>query len=343
MTKNTYRVNNHKIHAYAEDVIVDETNFYNSNSRVYVMRGIPGSGKSTFARKFVADNPNTVIVSRDAIRQNMFGANVTITSPESEDMVTVVADASIKGAIMNGNDVIVDETQTINRFTSAMIEKMYTMQADVTVVSFVVDVDTAKKRIAQRVARGGHNVPDEAIERMYARFEGSMKNPINFDSIYEKVEAIKNFAPYQCKNFDKRSAYIFDIDGTIAHMVENEEGNIRRAFDWHRVGEDAPNIPVIEVMEQVAKDNDIIVVSGRSDKSREATEAWMEKHNISYDAMYMRKHGDMRDDSIVKREIVSIIEENHGEIKGVFDDRNRVVSMWRAIGITCFQVAEGDF
>ena len=32
-----------------------------------------------------------------------------------------------------------------------------------------------------------------------------------------------------------------------------------------------------------------------------------------------------------------------GNVLGVFEDRDRVVKMWRDLGITCFQVAEGDF
>ena len=27
----------------------------------------------------------------------------------------------------------------------------------------------------------------------------------------------------------------------------------------------------------------------------------------------------------------------------IFDDRNKVVNMWRSLGITCLQVANGDF
>jgi hypothetical protein len=57
----------------------------------------------------------------------------------------------------------------------------------------------------------------------------------------------------------------------------------------------------------------------------------------------MRKYGDFRQDSIVKREIYERFIAPDYDILCVLDDRNSVVSMWREIGLTCLQVAEGDF
>ncbi len=58
----------------------------------------------------------------------------------------------------------------------------------------------------------------------------------------------------------------------------------------------------------------------------------------------MRKAGDYRDDVVVKREWLSEIEPpEFSRLTAVFDDRDRVVQMWRDAGVPCFQVADGDF
>lgn len=57
----------------------------------------------------------------------------------------------------------------------------------------------------------------------------------------------------------------------------------------------------------------------------------------------MRKNGDYRADDVVKREWLTIGLIPRGRVLCAFDDRKRVVDMWRSEGITCYQVAPGDF
>lgn len=56
----------------------------------------------------------------------------------------------------------------------------------------------------------------------------------------------------------------------------------------------------------------------------------------------MRVAGDNRPDTIVKYEMFQKIKDKYN-IVGVFDDRECVVEMWRAVGLTCFQVDWGMF
>ena len=83
------------------------------------------------------------------------------------------------------------------------------------------------------------------------------------------------------------------------------------------------------------------IVSARNDKNRAVTEQWLANYGIHYDALYMRKDGDYRRDSVFKQELLDNI---RGEdlIERVYDDRNQVVDMWRANGIDCIQVVPRD-
>ena len=79
------------------------------------------------------------------------------------------------------------------------------------------------------------------------------------------------------------------------------------------------------------------------DTYRPQTEAWLKEHKIEYIALHMRQADDNRKDSIVKSEIYETFINGYYNVSFVLDDRNQVVEMWREKGLTCLQVAEGDF
>lgn len=136
--------------------------------------------------------------------------------------------------------------------------------------------------------------------------------------------------------------YIFDIDGTIAdlrhrlHHIQGDHKNWNAFFMAMR--NDAPIWPVIDLMPKLKDEwTDILLVSGRPEDWREDTEEWLHRHRVRYDRLYMRLEGDKRSDVIVKREILQQIRSEGYEILMAFDDRPRVVEMWRAHGITTLQ------
>ena len=78
--------------------------------------------------------------------------------------------------------------------------------------------------------------------------------------------------------------------------------------------------------------------------ARGETEAWLDLYvGVPYAELFMREYGDTRKDAVVKREIFETEVRDRWRIVGVFDDRQQVVRMWRDLGLTVFQVAEGDF
>ena len=152
--------------------------------------------------------------------------------------------------------------------------------------------------------------------------------------------------------------YIFDLDGTLAdlsHRLHHIEATPVRKKDWRAffaaVVDDAPIAHVIQLARAIkfstarsyAYRERVIIVSGRSDECREMTEAWLEKHDVPCDALYMRRAGDRRPDDIVKGEILDQVLADGWRPIMAFDDRDRVVAMWRARGIPCAQVAPGNF
>jgi FMN phosphatase YigB (HAD superfamily) len=116
--------------------------------------------------------------------------------------------------------------------------------------------------------------------------------------------------------------------------------------------DDLPNTPVIETLHALRAAEigypDIWIFSGRSDAVREQTESWLAKHAgiDCYDdiRLLMRAAGDYTPDDVLKKSWYDAMSaEDKARLVATFDDRDRVVAMWRSLGVTCFQVAPGDF
>jgi len=149
--------------------------------------------------------------------------------------------------------------------------------------------------------------------------------------------------------------YIFDIDGTIAliehrrHFLERECKNKWRDF-YAACDKDLPNDPVIKTMERLRQSGaEIWFFSGRSSEVREKTVSWIAENTsfMSFDLdaiLVMRDEGDYTADDTLKRSwYENMLTEDKSRLVAVFDDRDRVVKMWRDVGVTCFQVADGEF
>lgn len=142
--------------------------------------------------------------------------------------------------------------------------------------------------------------------------------------------------------------YVFDIDGTLA-CAEHRLHHIQKApKDWDGffadMHLDQPHAHIVELALHLQKHAPLVFCSGRPARWELVTRAWLAAQGFRYnDPLFMRSTGDRRDDDIVKCELLDqIIQRGYQPIMA-FDDRNRVVAMWRSRGIPCAQVAEGNF
>jgi hypothetical protein len=142
---------------------------------------------------------------------------------------------------------------------------------------------------------------------------------------------------------------VFDIDGTLANIEHRLEHIKQKPKNWAAfdagIPEDKVNEPVASVFWSLLDtDHTILLASGRNERSRQATEDWLfDNFLFGYEKLYMRKADDFRGDDIVKQEILDQIIADYGKKPDmVFDDRPRVVSMWRRNGIFVFDVYQGE-
>lgn len=135
---------------------------------------------------------------------------------------------------------------------------------------------------------------------------------------------------------------IFDLDGTLANIDHRTHFVRGDRPDWGGFFAACVNdIPVEHVIEtfhaHISSGHRVRIWSGRSDIVRQETEAWLAASGI--DPCYlehMRADGDNTPDVTLKRHWLQ-----HADHRPdlVYDDRPRVVNMWRAEGVPCFQVA----
>ena len=150
-----------------------------------------------------------------------------------------------------------------------------------------------------------------------------------------------------------KNTIIFDLDGTLALIDKRREvsTNPNGRLDWDKFFDpsniklDEPNPPVIKTAQLFAEQGfNIVILSGRSNKTETATTSWLSKNKVPFNKLIMRdsETNHFTPDWVLKK---NMLDENLdiNDIFLVVDDRDRVVKLWRSLGLTTFQVAEGNF
>lgn len=271
-----------------------------------MLKGLPASGKSTYAKELVAKGWKRV--NKDDLRAMIDDGK---WSKGNEKLIRESEFALVQGYLKNGFNVVVDSTNFgYDEYWGSISGAE---DSDFEVKFFDTPVMECIERDSKR---GDKSVGAKVIMGMYERY-------------------LKPKEPQWSE--DKQNAYIFDIDGTLALM------NGRSPYDYSKVDTDIPNHNITMIARTLRQTLPIIIVSGRTDDCKEETMKWLAKCAIPYNELHMRKSGDSRNDAIVKREIYEEHIRYKYNVLAVFDDRNRVVDMWRSLGLTCLQVNYGFF
>ena len=137
------------------------------NNTLYITVGLPGSGKSTYAKKFIADK-NVEYLSSDSLRA-VYGKG------EDDQTVTPIVFGHIKRKVdeflKDGKNVMVDATSVNRRERSDYINSAKKYGAKVVALVFKMDRNGLIARNKKRGEEGGRVVPDWVIDKMLNKYE----------------------------------------------------------------------------------------------------------------------------------------------------------------------------
>lgn len=287
------------------------------NAQAYVTRGIPASGKTTWAEQQILANPQQrlVNINRDDIRFDMYCGGVRDWAlykfnKANETEVTAVVYSQIKKAYDRGEHVIISDTNLNPVHYGQLAQHLREVGFEVHDVWFHIEFEEALDRNTKRP----NGVNFQTMARMYRQY-------------CELVHA----KDYHVHSVDKKQAVIFDIDGTLAHMAGN-----RGPFDWSKVELDFPDRLLFLAMKAYHDAGiKIILLSGRDSCCYFETVNWFETHckeicgtAIPY-KLWMRAEKDPRKDTVIKYELFKEHIDKQYSVIQVHDDRPVVARMWR--------------
>lgn len=298
-----------------------------------ILRGLPASGKSTWAREQVAVNPDGYVrVNRDDLRIALYGKQYG--AGIDEPVVTAAQDAAIRAILEQDKTAIVDNMNVRPQYVKGLYKIAQEFDIEPIIAEFHVDLETAIERDAKRVVKGEHVVGEKALRSLYRRYVDGKGN-------YPQLPAFEpepTFQPYE-PDVSLPTAYGFDLDGSLARMTG------RSPYDPSRYHEDTSDAALKTTAAGLkAAGHAIIVLTGRNEDYREACEQWLHAHGIEYDELIMRPSDQpYRKDSHVKSELFDKYVAPRYNFLAQFDDRNQVVNALRSKGINVYQVEPGNF
>ena len=316
-----------------------------------IYRGLPGSGKSTDARNYQAEQAssrhrnNVVIVERDIIRRELDPEGTLWYQQEFEHKVTTIHAARIRLNLEAGNDVICSDTNLPNQSAKRLAELGVRLGAEVEFVDFRdVPLLTVLANNSQREGTDKFVDPEFITDKWERFIQGKVLT-------HPDIPTAEELAAQDAAKLLTAEKYVapligvptvlVDLDGTLA------DHNGRNPYDTSKYAEDLVNGNVLDIVLGLDRmDYRIDIMTGRDASYEMVIRDWLDKYRVPYTALRMRPAGNTERDDKVKLDLFEKHYRNERDISVQFciDDRDRVISMYRnVLGLQVFQANYGNF
>ena len=301
--------------------------------KLILCMGISGSGKTTYAKQWAEEDPtHRIRLNYDDIRC-MLGKYWV---PERENLVKEIFNKSLEYAMFMDYDIIIDNMSNLNpkhRKEYQDIVKNYNDSNQNTQYEIELKLfDTPVKTCIERDSKRESPIGEKIIKEQWKKYRNYI--------IQQSIERMLSELAVQNSTLPK--AIIVDMDATLCF---NTNG---RPFYGDGAAEgmlhDIPNDPIVDLASNYSKlGYKLIILTGRDETCRIATEKWLEDMCIFPDELIMRPVNDFRPGNEMKKYLFERYIKDKYRIEFVIDDSSECVQMWRDLGFVCLQPNEGKF
>lgn len=301
---------------------------------IYVTQGLPASGKTTAALGLVRASGGRIRrVNLDSLRLMLDDNDGSVRHGRAhEEVVLATQDGAILAAVDAGHDVVIDNTHLVTRLPNRYKRLLASRDVEFAVIDCTdVPIEECVRRDAERAGSVGEQLIRDMHERMLSARKSGWR--LTADWMNDQP-AVKSYVP----DPTLPKAVLCDIDGTLARHVS------RGPYEIEKCETDLLDEEVARILALADRAEDyVLLLSGRQSEFREHTERWLKANGVVYDELWMRAEGDRRSDDVVKAELFDAYVRGQYNVRFVLDDRDRVVALWRRMGLRCWQVAYGNF
>lgn len=152
--------------------------------KALLMSGPAGSGKSTWAKEYIKNNLNTIIISSDEIRYELF-KSYWLTKDEEKQIIPEML-RRVQLAASQGIDVIIDVAVCKNKSRTKWYNRLRQYYKNILLVIIDVPLEISLKQNEER----DRHVPEKVIRDMYDMFD---EPDDNIKKLFSEIKYIKNY------------------------------------------------------------------------------------------------------------------------------------------------------
>ena len=299
--------------------------------QIILCRGIQGSGKSTWAKKWVLEDPeHRVRFNNDDVR-NMLGKYWV---PEREGLVASIRDNLIKRAMWSGYDIVIDNMNLNSREEGyfrrlidshnnpkGVTDNAYHEPYELVFKDFFIPLEECIARDALRP----NPIGEKVIRETWNKYKHKIQTLAVENYVESRIE--QNTTLPKCIILDMDSTLCFNTTKRPWYGPGSAEGMLN----------DIPNEPICELARVYKRAGyKIFIITGRDTSQEKVTEQWLYNNGVPCDYIYFRTNKDFRKGTEIKKELIQNIL-NKYFIELIVDDANPIVEMYRNLGFTVLQ------
>lgn len=301
--------------------------------KIILTQGIQGSGKSTWAKKWVEEDPiNRVRWNNDNCRRMCGPYWIT----ERESFITTIRNNFIHLAMINKKDIVLDD-MNLNSKTISHYEKVVNEHNTYCDNKYTIEYkqffDVSVEECILRDSMRPNPIGEKIIKSTYRKYRDYIIN-----------QSVNNMYDNLVSNDPKlEDAIICDIDATLSLNLKGRPFYGEGCAEG--IADDIVIEPIANILRTMSKNNKILIVTGREGTPEiiEATKNWLINNNIPYDSIYLRPVKDYSPGAECKKEIYNNYIKGKYNVSFVLEDNKKCVNMWRSEGLICLQPNDGNF